>query len=32
MGRPRLGWMDDVEVALGSRGADGGGSTTISES
>ena len=23
-GRPRFGWMDDVKVALGNRGNDGG--------
>ena len=31
-GRPRLGWMDGMKVALGNRGInDGGGCTTMRE-
>ena len=30
-GRPRLGWMDGVKVALGNRGNDGRGCATMRE-
>ena len=30
-GRPRLGWMDGVKVALGNRGMTSGGCTSMRE-